>query len=262
MDTRMILAFLLAIAIEILFPLLLAFWLNRRLGTPWRLFGYGCLVFLIFQLLSRVPAMQIGQFMLRDRLQADEGLMTLWIVLAALSAALFEEGGRYLGYRWFWKKDPKTWANSLMYGAGHGGLESMLLVGGLALLSLMGNLALTQVDPALLQGDQAEAMRQAQQLLADTAWWVPLLGALERLSAMAVQVSLSVLVLQVFTRQRFCWWWLALGYHTLVDLSVLLQGRISDLQLELLLLVPALFSLGLIYWLRPFSPRLRPRPPA
>ncbi|MBN1484572.1 MAG: YhfC family intramembrane metalloprotease [Chloroflexia bacterium] len=85
----------------------------------------------------------------------------------------------------------------------------------------------------------------------DTAWWAPLLGALERLSVMAVQISLSVLVLQVFTRQRFFWWWLALGYHTLVDLSVLLQGRISDLQLELLLLVPALFSLGIIYWLRP-----------
>lgn len=252
MDPRMIAAFLVAIAFQIFFPLLLGLWLSARLRTPWRIFWYGAAVFGLFQVLTRVPAMQIAQILLRDKLLSDRGFVYFWIFLAAVTAGLFEEGGRYLGYRVLWKKDPRTWENSLMYGAGHGGLESMLLVAGLAILSLISNMAVMQLDPSILPVEQAEAILKARQLLSETPWWTPLLGGLERLLAMPIQICLSVMVLQVFVRGQRWWWWLALSYHALVDLMAgLLQPHLSPLQLELAFVPVALLSLGLIFWLRP-----------
>jgi len=34
-------------------------------------------------------------------------------------------------------REAKTWSKGVMYGIGHGGLESMLLIGGLALATLI-----------------------------------------------------------------------------------------------------------------------------
>jgi uncharacterized membrane protein YhfC len=255
MDPRLILSYLLAIAIEILFPLLLAIWLRRRFRITWSLLGYGALIFLVFQILTRLPVTWVGEYFLGERLASDRTLLVGWIVLAAFTAALFEEGGRYLGYRFLWKKQgEKSWDKALMYGAGHGGLES-ILVGVLAVVGLINVLYLSQVNPDTLpiSPEQIEQVRQAKAAIADLGWWTPLLGAWERLMALAIQISLSVMVLQVFLRKRFFWWWLALGYHMLVDLlaGLLVLGYVSAVQIELILLPIALFSVGIILWLRP-----------
>ncbi len=259
LDPRLILSLVLSIAFYILFPLLLGLWLHRRLGLPWRLFGYGALVFLVFQLLTRVPAnFVLERFVLWDLLLSDQRYLIAWGVLAALTAALFEEGGRYLGYRLLWRKDPKTWENALMYGAGHGGLEAMMLVGGMALLSLINILILSQMDPQNLPpGLTSEQFRQVMETISQTAWWTPFLGVAERLMAMVIQIALSVLVLQVFLRRRFLWWWLALGFHFLMDLVVLLKGHLSDLQIEGVVLIFALIGGGVIWALRPRQGRRR-----
>ncbi len=174
------------------------------------------------------------------------------MALSALTAGLFEEGGRYLGYRFLWKKDPKTWENALIYGAGHGGLETMAFVGGMAVLSLINVLWLFHADPQNLPPHiDPEQVRLAIEIVSQTAWWTPFLGVVERLMAMVIQISLSVLVLQVFTRRRFSWWWIALAFHTLVDLVILLKGRVGDLQIEGIVLVFALIGGGIIWALRP-----------
>ncbi len=261
MHPLLIPSYLLAIAVEVLFPLLLALWLRRRLRVSWKYFGYGALVFGIFQLLTRVPAMLIGQYLLAGALNSSRFLMVGWVVLAALTAGLFEEGGRYLGYRFLWKKgEDRTWPQALMYGAGHGGLESMLLVGGLALIGLLNIVIVSRIDAAALPPDQALAIFQAQETISLTPWWAPLLAALERFLVMVVQISLAVLVLQVFARRQAGWWWLALGYHALADLvpglaQVYLVPRLPQwgglLLLEGLVGIFALCSAGIIYGLRP-----------
>ncbi len=254
-----------ALAVEVLFPLGVALWLQRRLRVPWRYFGYGALVFFVFQIATRVPALQILQRRLKDVLAASPWALFAWIAFAALTAGLFEEGGRYLGFRILWKKEEaKGWPQALMYGAGHGGLESMLLVGGAVFLSLVQVIALSQMDlqSLSLTPEQMEQVRQAREAIAAATWWMPLLGAFERILAMTIQVSLSVLVVQVFVRGRFLWWWLALGYHFVVDLvtAVALQWgqkrlpvEAAFLAVEGIVVLFALLSGWIIY-------RLRPRP--
>ena len=256
-----------ALAIELLFPLAVAIWLQRRLRVAWRYFGYGALVFLVFQILTRLPAMQLLQARVKEQLAASPWALLAWIAFAALTAGLCEEGGRYLGFRILWKKEEaKSWAQALMYGAGHGGLESMLLVGGSVLVSLIQVLALSQLDlqSLSLTPEQLEQLRQAREAIGSATWWLPLLGALERVLALTIQISLSVLVVQVFLRGRFSWWWLALGYHFLVDLSTALalqwgQKRLPETTAYLLVEgIAALFALVSAWVIL----RLRPAPSA
>ena len=261
LNPLLILSYLIAIAIDILFPLLLALWVRRRYRVRWKFFLYGALVFFVCQILTRVPAIQVAQYLLRDKLQASEPLLIGWLALAAVTAGLFEEGGRYGGYRLLWRQEEKTWRRALMYGVGHGGLESILLVGGLTIAGLVNVIVLSNMDVSKLPitGEQLAQVQAAKAQIEAMPWWLPLLGGVERILAMSVQVSLSVLVLQCFLRGSLKWLWAAIGYHALVDfVAPLLNHLIGTgkgmgpevLWVEALVAVFALLSLLLTLRLR------------
>jgi uncharacterized membrane protein YhfC len=68
------------------------------------------LIFLIFQVLTRVPAVTVLGRVLAPELNASTAFLYTWLAILALTAGLFEEIGRYLGYRWFMGKEEKTWS--------------------------------------------------------------------------------------------------------------------------------------------------------
>lgn len=264
LDPRFIPAFAAAIAFEIFFPLVVGYVIHRRYGVSWKFFLYGALVFFLSQLITRVPAVQIIQGIIAPSLQASPVLLYLWFFTLALTAGLFEGIGRYLGYRFLVKED-KTWRVGLMFGAGHGGLESMLLVGGLALLSLVGIIALATADFSKmnLPPDQLAQIEQQRQQLAALDWWMPLLGAYERFITIFFHIGLSILVLQTFLRRSWLWLILAIAFHTLVDFGTLLLARqLSAVWVEVVLTITLPPSLGIIYYFRPREiPPVVPLPP-
>lgn len=206
-----------AIAFMILYPVGLALVARRRLGVGWRYFFFGALIFLLFQIVSRVPLTTLVGAIFGKQIQASPVLLWSWLVVLVVTAGLFEEVGRYIGYRWLMRREEKVWGKAVMYGLGHGGLESMVLVAGLALLTLINLVTLSAIG---LDKIPAAARPQvAQQLGAIAAQpdWLPLLGAWERLWALPIQVALSVIVLQVFRRGRIRWLWLAVLAHAVVD---------------------------------------------
>lgn len=248
-----------AIVFEILFPLVVAYLVGRRLQVSWRYFGYGALIFVLFQLLSRVPLMQLGQFLLGPQLRDSAGLRFSWITFAALTAGLFEEIGRYVGYRWLLQREEKTWPKAVMYGLGHGGIESIVLVAGLTALTLIQLVALSHTDLSTLPITAEQRAQIAQQLAAVGAQppWLGLLGAWERGWTLALHVALSVVVLQVFRRGDIRWLWLAVGLHAAVDwLAAALPpflplGDLAKVLLpEAIITVVGLISLWVIFRLR------------
>jgi uncharacterized membrane protein YhfC len=116
-----------------------------------------------------------------------------------------------------------------MLGAGHGGMEAIIL-GGLA------GFALLHPAPA------------GQGLM-------PLLGTVERVFALADHLALSVLVLQVFARGRWYWLVIAIGWHGLLDgVTVYASGHLPVLALEGILACFGVASVAIVVALR--------RPPA
>ena len=121
----------------------------------------------------------------------------LFGLYAALAAALFEETGRFVAMKFFMKKSLNK-GDALMYGVGHGGVEAILLVGltyvNNLIISIMINtgsiqLTMSQMEPAL-----QETTYQQLQALWQSPAYVFYMAGVERISAIVLQICLSVLV--------------------------------------------------------------------
>jgi uncharacterized membrane protein YhfC len=200
-------------------PLLLAAWLVRRYGLPWRLFLIGAGTFIGSQLVH-IPFNRfiLQPFAERLGLQgAETGLpLVLLAILFGLSAGLFEETARYIVYR-VWLGDERRWKGGLLFGLGHGGMEAMLL-GGLSFYVLMQTIAYRNADLTTIVPAEQLALARAQlDAYWSAPWYAALLGALERMFAIGIQVSLAVMVLQAFTRRNVVWLLLAILWHAIID---------------------------------------------
>lgn len=217
--TGWLIGFSITIAFALLYPFVVALIARLRLGVNWRYFWYGTLVFLVFQLLTRVPVVVWLNNVFAPQLKASVLFRFTWYLLLALTAGLFEEVGRYVGYRLFMNREGKTWSKAVMYGIGHGGIESVVLVGGLGLLSLLNILLTSSLNLNTLTASQhAKVVHQFAAINAQPAWF-SLLGAWERLWTLPIHIALSVVVLQVFRRNNIGWLWLAILAHAIVDFT-------------------------------------------
>jgi uncharacterized membrane protein YhfC len=245
------LAFVLQILIMLGFPVALWLLLKRRPGVTWGLIGAGGLTFIASQVVHLPLNWALGL------LGGGRGValwpMPLMALVAGLSAGICEEVARYLMLR-FWRRKARSWAQGVAFGAGHGGVEAIVL-GLLVVVNFVAMVALRGMDLGAL-GFSGGALEQVQAQAAaywSLPWYLPLLGGLERVLAITIQVSLSLLVLQAFVRHSVGWLLAAIGAHTLVDgVVVFLAGMgWSPLALEGVVLPFALGGLALILTLRP-----------
>lgn len=207
----------LVIALEVVVPPIIGWVAVRRLGVGWRFFWYGALVFFVSEMVIHLPLVQVGQVLLADALRSSNVAQWIWLLVLSFTAGLFEEGGRWIGYRYLFRPDQRTWPAAVVYGLGHGGLESMLLIAGVGAISLFGLLTASGMDFSSLPPEQLEAVQGQFAAVAAQPVWMPLLSAWERLSAIALHVGLSLIVLQAFRRGSLVWLLVAILCHGVVD---------------------------------------------
>ena len=214
-----LIGFAITLVFVVVYPFVLAIIARLRLHVSWRYFWYGALVFAVFQIFTRVPAVVVLNNVLASQLKASAPFRFTWLVILALTAGLFEEVGRYVGYRVLMRREEKTWSKAVMYGIGHGGMESVVLVGLLGLLSLLNIIITATLNLNVLTPSQhATVVHQFATINAQPAWF-SLLGGWERLWTLPVHIALSVMVLQVFRRKNIVWLWLAIFAHAVVDFT-------------------------------------------
>ncbi len=243
-------------------PLALGVVLARRLKVGWRLYAAGAATFIAAQALH-LPFNRWALGTLFERLGLT-GARAGWplvgvAMLLGLSAGVFEEGARYLVYR-FWLKDARTWNEALMFGAGHGGIEAIVL-GGIAAAALLQAAALRGADlTTLVPAAQVDAARAQLAAYWSAPWYAALLGAVERAFALCLHLSMAVLVLQAFTRRNLVWMGAAIGWHALSDaVAVFAALTWGPYLTEGLIGLVAIASLGITWALRqPSAPALEP----
>ncbi|MGQ0601465.1 MAG: YhfC family intramembrane metalloprotease [Anaerolineales bacterium] len=234
-------------------PIALGFFVVRRLGTHWSLLLWGAATFIVSQLV-RLPLLAglTALFQSGALPHILEGYTAAFnIAVLSLSAGVFEEGARYLGYR-FVVKDAREWRHAVTYGAGHGGFEAIIL-GALVGVTIVNMIVLQSVDLTTLPIPAEQRAAIAQQL-ADfwsAPWYLTLLGAVERVFALTTHIALSVMVLQVFARRQIGWLFAAMGWHGLANVvGVSVQQIAGPLAAEGALAVIASAGLWLIFRLR------------
>lgn len=232
-------------------PLGLAIFLTRRWKLAWGLLGIGAVTFVLSQV-GHIPFNFLIQKLVERPLVywSPAAQTAFWAIFGGLSAGVFEEGARYLVLR-FWARQARSWRSGVLFGAGHGGAEAILL-GFLALLTYFFMLAYRAIDLAtIVPAAQLDAARQQVQAYWSATWYDSLLGALERVFALTCQVALAVLVMQAFLRRHLLWLGLAILYHAVIDgVAVAMMRSLGIYWTEAAVGVLALVSLGIIFILR------------
>ena len=200
--------------------------LKYKIG--WRFWWVGVFTF-IFSQIGHLPfnTVLLNPWMAETIEQIPQAWQIPFTALVlGLSAGLFEEFSRYAVYRW-WIKDARTWSQGLLFGAGHGGFEA-ILIGALSLYTYAQLVALRGADlSALFPADQVSLVQEQVSMYWTLPWYDSLLGAVERLFALPLHLASALLVLQAFTRQQFRWVWLAVGLHTLVNTLAVYLAQVA-----------------------------------
>ena len=199
-------------------PFVLGTIARKKLAVGWKYFWFGVLVFLVFQLLTRIPlVIVLADTVLAPVLRTSTVFNWIWLVIEAVTAGLFEEVGRYVGYRLFMRRETKTWSKAVMFGLGHEGLESIVMVGVVNVLALLNIAIISVINVNNLPIAQRQVIHQLVASINAQPIWFPLLAAWERFWSFPLQVALSVIVLQVFRRSQIRWLYLAILLHALID---------------------------------------------
>ncbi len=239
-------------------PVGLGIFLTRRFHLGWRLWWIGAGTFILSQV-GHIP-FNAGISILFNRgiLPAPPEAYRLVFnaLVLGLSAGIWEELARYAAYRW-WAKDARSWARGLLLGAGHGGIEAIVF-GALVLLTYLIMLAIQNIDlSGMLPADQLVLLEEQKAVYWSLPWYLSLFGSLERALTIPVHLSLSILVLQCFTRRRMIWLWAAIGWHALLDAAAVYTANVWGAYMaELIIGLFTCASLVIIFILR------RPEPPA
>ena len=206
-------------------PLGLALLFRRRTGGRTRFFLLGCVVFPLFAMGLEAQGHRLLYYGVWS--QALNSSIWLYALYGGLMAGIFEECGRWVAFRLgrWWTQGP---GDALMYGAGHGGAESFLLLGMTMVNNVILSLTINRGGlPAVeeLIGPIPEAGMAAITSLAVTPAALYLWGAFERITAMVVQIALSVLVYAAVTRKSG-WYWFpaAILLHAAVDVTAVAAG--------------------------------------
>lgn len=240
---NLILSFV-SIFLMLILPLILGELIHRRLAVRWTLFGIGAATFIGSQA-GHIPfnlAVLIG---LEDFLETQSvgSRIVLLALFAGLSSGIFEEGSRYLMYR-YWARDARTWRRGLMLGAGHGGAESIIL-GILLFLNVGFFLGFREGQFTNLPNTEEIALIQQTITQVEGAiWYESLLPALERILAMVLHLGLSIMVMNAHARRKIRWLVAAVAWHAAANaLALVTATYLGNLAAEALLLLFAICTL-------------------
>lgn len=219
-------------------PAVLYFLMKKRFGGNRIAFFTGCGIMFVFAFVleSLVHSLVLGGSM---------GSMisgNIWIygLYGAAMAAIFEETGRLVAFKFILKKHQGNDGTAFLYGAGHGGFEAfyILFVSGVnnLVIAAMINSGNTEALTAGLTGSALEQVETTLAQFLEISWGSFVFSPIERIAAVILQLSLSVLVWFAVKHKEYKFYGMALFLHFLLDFTAVVLNSYTS----------ALGTLGLV----------------
>ena len=224
-STASLIGMVFSLMISVGLPILLLVLLRKKTKAKFSAFFIGCGIFVVF-------ALVLEQILHTVVLTATGTLVTgnvfLYALYGGLAAALFEESGRLVAMKFLMKKNLNK-QNALMYGAGHGGIEAIIIVGvtyvSNLLTSVMINSGAIQLSMSMLDENMQRTTFEQLRVLWELPSWQFYLAGVERIFAIVLHIGLSVMVYQAIKTGQKKYWFIAFGLHFLVDfVTVIVSG--------------------------------------
>lgn len=250
MDPMVVAAFAVVILLEIAVPLALGYWIVKRFGVSWRVFLLGALCFIAVQVVH-APLVLVTQNPLYLALLpfGTTAALAGLAVYLGLMAGLFEEIGRYLVYRYIFRRQELALSreNGLLFGTGWGGVES-IFVALLVLSSMLSYIVITSDGGALPLPDDPAVQAQVDALSSLTPLDI-LPGLAERMMTITLQIAWSLMVLAAVVYGKKALLGLAVLWHAAVDAAAVYLAQTQGILVtEAMIFVFAVIGLAYIFW--------------
>ena len=202
---------------------------NKGKGI-WSAWFLGAAGFFVSQVVIRIPLLGIVSGMESVVMFSQEHFF-LYVLILAFTAGLFELAGRFAAAKCLGKN--RTFRRSLAAGLGHGGIESIVLVG-LTYINNLVYLFQSGAFDAMIAQTEAMGVDPAQLIaVRDTLLQVSaplfLAAGVERVLTMVSHAAMSVMVCYgVAAKRPLPWMLLCLGMHTLLDTTIAATGFFSQ----------------------------------
>ncbi len=225
----------------LLWPIGLAIFFQRRFSVPWWLFVVGMVTFVGSQTYHIPLNNWLEELGLIQPLGEGASHILRTSLILGASAGISETIARVIGYALIQRQRPlEQKSDALFIGLGHGGIEVMLIGGVLLAASISSLWALRGVD-LTTAGIPTESIPLVESQIASIEQFSLLNVApfLERLIALTLHVTLSLLVWQAFAKKQWLYAMVAVVYHTFVDSTAvyLSQQSTNVWRIELALVI-------------------------
>ncbi len=216
-----------SIFFSVAIPTGLFIFFRKKYGCNRKPFFIGCAVFAVFALILENIVHSV--VLSGGRADAIMAKPLLYGLYGGFMAGLFEETGRFLAFKTILKKSRGDDRTALMYGAGHGGFEAFFILFSAMITNIvyavMINSGNTTALTANLDAKSLAVMEQAFTTLKTTNPVFFLAGIIERISTVAIHISLSVLVwFAAKDRKSLLLYPLAILIHLIIDAAVAAMG--------------------------------------
>lgn len=201
-----------------LFPVGLAIYFYKKEKYSLKAILIGALVFIVFQFLTRIPLLAYLSTQEWFKTLSATSLLFSAVLIGGLSAGIFEEVGRFIGFRYLLKKE-LSWKNGIAFGIGHGGIEAIGLVG----LTYVNNIVISVLintgvfDATIAQQIGIETAEMIKAQLTGTPSYMFLLAGIERVLTIIIHIALSLTVLYGILIKKPIYLLLAIILHTVLN---------------------------------------------
>lgn len=208
-------AIVIAILVTVGLPIGAGYWLDKKKGVSWRVVSYGALAYFIMQTATTLVFTGFSYLVENDiLLLQDPALRITQVTLSILLGAVLGVLIRWLGMKHI-KEDLQSLGAAWGLGLGYGGIENVMLVGLPLISTFWAMITNLNIDPATTSLSP-EMVAQLEELW-QVPFYIPLAGAVERFAALVMQLTVTVLILQVFKRDNKWFLAAAMGVELLVN---------------------------------------------
>lgn len=199
-----------------LFPITVLLYFKKKEKISLKPVFIGMIVFFMFtQILEKL----LHLFVIGNNLIPNPVLFSIY---GALTAGIFEETGRFIAFKTI-LKNKHEWKDGLAYGLGHGGIEA-ILIGTIANIqymvysSLINNGSFDTVLSSKVPASQIGQLNQLKELLIHSSSSTIILGIVERVLALGIQVALTMVILYAVKYRKNIYLFIAILLHALMDI--------------------------------------------
>lgn len=222
-------------------------YLKKKYKASLKPFFIGMLVFFIAVQVLEAP---IHNYILKINKGTSEFLLgnpIFYMLYGGLMAGIFEETARFISFKFILKD--RSDITPISYGIGHGGIEA-ILIGGLSAINTISYSVIINSGKfqSLMEsaGVSSEIINQTFNQLTNTSSITWLMPGIERIMAMAIQISLSVLVFYAVKERKYIFFFLAIIFHAVIDFPAALYQAGVLTNIYIVEGITLLLSIGLI----------------